>query len=28
MVRRSPEQTYDVDFFERFAREAGWRIGP
>ena len=28
LVRRSPEQAYDVDFFERFAREAGWRVGP
>jgi len=27
LVRRSPEQAYDVDFFERFAREAGWRVG-
>ena len=25
-VRRSPEQAYDLDFFESFAREAGWRI--
>jgi len=25
-VRRSPEQAYDVDFFEAFARAAGWRI--
>ncbi len=28
LVRRSPEQAYDVDFFERFAREADWRVGP
>jgi hypothetical protein len=28
LVRRSPDRAYDVDFFERFAREAGWRIGP
>ena len=28
LVRQSPEQAYDVDFFERFAREVGWRIGP
>jgi hypothetical protein len=25
-VRRSPEQAYDIDFFEGVAREAGWRI--
>src|SRR5262252_4072169 len=25
-VRSSPEQAYDLDFFESFAREAGWRI--
>jgi NAD(P)-dependent dehydrogenase (short-subunit alcohol dehydrogenase family) len=25
-VRRSPEQAYDLDFFESFAREAGWRV--
>ena len=25
-VRRSPEQAYDIDFFEAFARAAGWRI--
>jgi NAD(P)-dependent dehydrogenase (short-subunit alcohol dehydrogenase family) len=28
LVRRSPEQAYDLDFFERFAREAGWQVGP
>jgi hypothetical protein len=28
LVRSSPEQAYDLDFFERFAREAGWRVGP
>jgi NAD(P)-dependent dehydrogenase (short-subunit alcohol dehydrogenase family) len=27
LVRRSPEQAYDVDFFDNLAREAGWRIG-
>jgi len=27
-VRRAPEQAYDVDFFESFAREVGWRLGP
>jgi NAD(P)-dependent dehydrogenase (short-subunit alcohol dehydrogenase family) len=26
-VRQSPEQAYDVDFFESFAAEAGWRLG-
>ena len=25
-VRGSPEQAYELDFFESFAREAGWRI--
>ena len=25
-VRRSPEQAYDVDFFQRFAEEAGWKV--
>jgi hypothetical protein len=28
LVRSSPEQAYDVDFFERFAREVGCRVGP
>jgi NAD(P)-dependent dehydrogenase (short-subunit alcohol dehydrogenase family) len=27
LVRRAPEQAYDVDFFERFAAEAGWKVG-
>jgi NAD(P)-dependent dehydrogenase (short-subunit alcohol dehydrogenase family) len=27
MVRGSPEEAYDIDFFENFARKAGWRIG-
>jgi NAD(P)-dependent dehydrogenase (short-subunit alcohol dehydrogenase family) len=27
-VRRVPEEAYEVDFFESFAREAGWRLGP
>jgi NAD(P)-dependent dehydrogenase (short-subunit alcohol dehydrogenase family) len=26
MVRQSPERAYDVDFFESFATEVGWRI--
>jgi hypothetical protein len=26
-VRQLPEQAYDVDFFENFAVEAGWRLG-
>jgi NAD(P)-dependent dehydrogenase (short-subunit alcohol dehydrogenase family) len=25
-VRRSPEQAYELDFFESFAREVGWRL--
>ena len=25
-VRQSPERAYDIDFFEEFARAAGWRI--
>ncbi len=27
MVRQSPEQAYDFDFFQRFAAESGWRLG-
>ena len=27
LVRQSPERAYDLDFFESFAKEAGWRIG-
>ena len=27
LVRQSPERAYDIDFFEGFACEAGWRIG-
>jgi NAD(P)-dependent dehydrogenase (short-subunit alcohol dehydrogenase family) len=27
VVRQSPERAYDVDFFESFARESGWRVG-
>jgi len=26
LVRHSPERAYDVDFFESFAREVGWRL--
>ena len=26
MVRSSPEQAYDIDFFESFAKKAGWRL--
>ena len=26
MVRQTPEQAYDVDFFQRFAIAAGWKI--
>jgi hypothetical protein len=26
LVRRSPEQAYEVDFFENVARQAGWRV--
>jgi len=26
-VRRSPERVYEVDFFEDFAAEVGWRLG-
>ena len=26
-VRQSPERAYDVDFFESFAEEVGWRLG-
>lgn len=27
LVRQAPEAAYDVDFFERFAAEAGWQVG-
>src|SRR5437016_6308228 len=27
LVRGSPERAYDVDFFENFATEIGWRLG-
>ena len=26
LVRQSPERAYDVDYFEQFAREVGWRL--
>ena len=26
-VRQTPEQAYDLDFFESFAAEVGWRLG-
>ena len=26
LVRRSPERAYDLDFFESFATEFGWRL--
>ena len=26
LVRHSPERAYDVNFFESFATEVGWRI--
>jgi len=26
-VRQSPEQAYEPEFFQRFAEEAGWRLG-
>jgi hypothetical protein len=28
LVRQSPERAYDLDFFESFAAEAGWRLRP
>jgi NAD(P)-dependent dehydrogenase (short-subunit alcohol dehydrogenase family) len=27
LVRQSPERAYDIDFFESFADEVGWRLG-
>lgn len=27
LVRAAPEQAYEIDFFERFAGKAGWRVG-
>jgi hypothetical protein len=26
LVRQSPERAYDVDFFESFVSEVGWRL--
>jgi NAD(P)-dependent dehydrogenase (short-subunit alcohol dehydrogenase family) len=26
LVRQDPEHAYDVDFFERFARDVGWKV--
>ncbi|MBI3198480.1 MAG: SDR family NAD(P)-dependent oxidoreductase, partial [Rhodospirillales bacterium] len=26
LVRQTPEKAYDIDFFERFASEVGWKI--
>ena len=26
-ARQAPEDAYDVEFFEAFAAEAGWRVG-
>ena len=26
-VREAPEQAYDLDFFESFAKEVGWKVG-
>ena len=27
LVRQSPERAYDLDFFQSFAAESGWRLG-
>ena len=27
LVRNTPEQAYETDFFERFAKETGWAVG-
>ena len=27
LVRQSPERAYDVDFYEDFAKQVGWRLG-
>ena len=26
-VREAPERAYDLDFFESFAKEVGWKVG-
>jgi hypothetical protein len=26
-VREAPERAYDLDFFQSFAREVGWKVG-
>ncbi|HEY4985196.1 MAG TPA: short-chain dehydrogenase, partial [Bradyrhizobium sp.] len=26
-VRATPERAYDAEFYQRFAEEAGWRLG-
>ena len=26
-VRESPHPAYDLDFFESFAKEVGWKVG-
>ena len=26
-VRETPERAYDVDFFQTFAKEVGWKVG-
>jgi NAD(P)-dependent dehydrogenase (short-subunit alcohol dehydrogenase family) len=27
LVRQAPEDAYDVEFFDKFASDAGWRVG-
>ena len=27
LVRESPERAYDVDFYDGFVKEVGWRLG-
>jgi hypothetical protein len=27
LVRESPERAYDIDFYEDFAKQVGWRLG-
>ncbi|HMJ99485.1 MAG TPA: short-chain dehydrogenase, partial [Reyranella sp.] len=26
-VRETPERAYDLDFFDSFAKEVGWKVG-